>query len=169
MNWFWFGSVASGFISFSAVIMLNSRPAIVLYVESPSRPAAMAVPKYRPDCAAAAPSVVAAAFADGIMTATAATVTTLTAPASTARTAGDRRRRYPPREMNGLIATLASLLANTRAVWAGTTGRLGCHIERCRCFHPSIRSNNMFRKSFGTVLPPVDADDGATWPVTPVR
>ncbi|MFG3581400.1 hypothetical protein, partial [Micromonospora chersina] len=71
------------------------RPAIVVYVESPSRPAAIAVPKYRPDCAAAAPSVDAAAFADGIITATAATVTALTAPASTART-GDRRRRLPP-------------------------------------------------------------------------
>jgi len=39
------GSVASGFISFSAVTMLNSRPAMVVYVESPSRLAAIAVPK----------------------------------------------------------------------------------------------------------------------------
>ncbi|KKK05010.1 hypothetical protein, partial [Micromonospora sp. HK10] len=67
------------------------------YVESPSRPAAIAVPKYRPDCAAAAPSVLAAAFADGIMIATAATVTALTAPASSALTAGERRRLFPPR------------------------------------------------------------------------
>src|SRR5512142_341923 len=54
------GSVVSGFISFSHVIMLNSRAAIVVYVESPSRLLAIAVPKYRPDCAAAAPSVDAA-------------------------------------------------------------------------------------------------------------
>ena len=60
LNWPWFGSVASDFISFSAVTMLNSRFAIVVYAESPSLPAAMAVPKYRPLCAAAAPSVVAA-------------------------------------------------------------------------------------------------------------
>jgi hypothetical protein len=45
LNWFWFGSVASIFISFSAVTMLNSRFAIVVYVESPSLPAAIAVPK----------------------------------------------------------------------------------------------------------------------------
>ncbi len=29
LNWFWFGSVASIFISFSAVIMVNSRLAMV--------------------------------------------------------------------------------------------------------------------------------------------
>ena len=45
LNWFWFGSVASAFISFSAVIMLNSRFAMPEYVPSLSRPAAMAVPK----------------------------------------------------------------------------------------------------------------------------
>src|SRR3954471_478414 len=49
LNWFWFGSVASGFISFSAVIMLNSRFAIPEYVPSLSRPPETAVPKYRPD------------------------------------------------------------------------------------------------------------------------
>src|SRR2546423_2424836 len=59
------GSVVAHFISFSGVIMLNSRSRIVLYVESPSLPAATAVPKYRPDWAAAAPSVVAAAWAGG--------------------------------------------------------------------------------------------------------
>ena len=45
LNWFWFGSVASVFISFSAVIMLNSRFAIAVYVESFSWPPAIAVPK----------------------------------------------------------------------------------------------------------------------------
>jgi len=30
LNWFWFGSVASIFISFSGVTMLNSRAAIVV-------------------------------------------------------------------------------------------------------------------------------------------
>jgi hypothetical protein len=39
------GSVASIFISFSAVTESNSRPAIVVYAESPSLPEAMAVPK----------------------------------------------------------------------------------------------------------------------------
>ncbi|GAA3234206.1 hypothetical protein GCM10010532_071370 [Dactylosporangium siamense] len=39
----------------------------MLYVESPSRLAATAVPKYRPDCAAAAPRVLAAALAVGII------------------------------------------------------------------------------------------------------
>ena len=39
------GSVASHFISFSGVIMLNSRSRSVEYVESPSLPAATAVPK----------------------------------------------------------------------------------------------------------------------------
>jgi hypothetical protein len=45
LNWFWFGSVASSFISFSAVIMSNSRFAMVVYCESESREPAMAVPK----------------------------------------------------------------------------------------------------------------------------
>ena len=39
------GSVVSHFISFSGVIMLNSRSRIVEYVELPSFPAATAVPK----------------------------------------------------------------------------------------------------------------------------
>ena len=51
-----------------------------VYVESPSLPAAMAVPKYRPDCAAAAPSVLAAAFAFGIMDTTVSGATTPAAP-----------------------------------------------------------------------------------------
>src|ERR1044071_7013078 len=54
------GSMVSHFISFSGVIMLNSRSRMVAYVESPSRPAATAVPKYRPDTAAWAPNVLAA-------------------------------------------------------------------------------------------------------------
>ena len=45
LNWFWFGSVASIFISFSAVTMLNSRFAIPVYVPSFSLLAAIAVPK----------------------------------------------------------------------------------------------------------------------------
>ncbi|CAG7612685.1 hypothetical protein SBRY_100054 [Actinacidiphila bryophytorum] len=55
------GSVVSHFISFSGVIMLNSRSRIAVYAEVPSFPAGTAVPKYRPDCAAAAPSELAAA------------------------------------------------------------------------------------------------------------
>jgi hypothetical protein len=45
LNWPRCGSVASIFISFSAVTELNSRPAIAVYAESPSLPDAMAVPK----------------------------------------------------------------------------------------------------------------------------
>src|SRR3954451_19890703 len=41
--------------------MLNSRSRIVEYVELPSLLVGTAVPKYRPDCAAAAPSELAAA------------------------------------------------------------------------------------------------------------
>src|SRR3954469_2175928 len=50
------GSVVSHFISFSGVIMLNSRSRMVEYVELPSLLAGTAVPKYRPDCAAAEPN-----------------------------------------------------------------------------------------------------------------
>ncbi len=39
------GSMASHFISFSGVIILNSRSRMAEYVESPSLPAATAVPK----------------------------------------------------------------------------------------------------------------------------
>src|SRR4051794_35528362 len=63
VNWFWFGSVASAFISFSGVTIENSRLAIVVYVESLSRLAAMAVPKYRPLPAAADCRVLPAAAA----------------------------------------------------------------------------------------------------------
>jgi hypothetical protein len=63
LNWFRLGSVASHFISFSAVMLLNSRRRMVEYVLSPNLPAATAAPKYRPDCAAAAPNVDAAACA----------------------------------------------------------------------------------------------------------
>src|SRR4051812_46687253 len=89
--------------------MLNSRPAMVVYVESPSRPAAIAVPKYRPDCAAAAPSVLAAAFAGGIIIAAVATVTTPTTPAISALAVRDLFRRVPPRGAEGLASTLISL------------------------------------------------------------
>jgi hypothetical protein len=41
----WLGSVASGFISFSGVAMLNSRAAMVVYVESLRWLVLMAVPK----------------------------------------------------------------------------------------------------------------------------
>src|SRR5689334_16091475 len=70
--------------------MLNSRPAIVVYVESPRRPAAIAVPKYRPDCAAAAPRVPAAAFAAGITVTTPNAVTAATDPPISSRTRIDR-------------------------------------------------------------------------------
>jgi hypothetical protein len=63
LNEFWLGSVASIFISFSAVTMSNSRLAMVVYADSPSLPELMAVPKYRPLCSAAAPRVAAAAAA----------------------------------------------------------------------------------------------------------
>ena len=63
LNWFWFGSVASSFISFSAVTMLNSRFAMVVYCESESLCPAIAVPKYRPDSEAAACNVLPAACA----------------------------------------------------------------------------------------------------------
>jgi len=45
LNWPRCGSVASGFISFSGVTMLNSRAASVVYALLPSLPAAIAVPK----------------------------------------------------------------------------------------------------------------------------
>ena len=63
LNWFCDGSVASIFISFSAVIILNSRFKIVVYSDSLNRPAGTAAPKYRPLCAAAAPNVLSAACA----------------------------------------------------------------------------------------------------------
>src|SRR5690242_1876117 len=100
--------------------MLNSRAAIVLYVELLSLLAAMAVPKYRPDCAAAAPSVLSAASADGIITATAATVATLAAPATSALTITAFFRRIPPRWTEGLVATLASFSGERPApTWRG--------------------------------------------------
>ncbi|MFB9450464.1 hypothetical protein, partial [Dactylosporangium vinaceum] len=64
-------------------------------------------PKYRPDCAAAAPSVLAAAFAEGIMTAATDTATTPTTPPISALIANDL---FPPRRAEGLLATLVSLL-----------------------------------------------------------
>src|SRR3954468_18920772 len=68
------GSVVSHFISFSGVIMLNSRSRIVEYVELLSLPAATAVPKQRPGVAACAPSVAAACAGRGMSTAAPATV-----------------------------------------------------------------------------------------------
>src|SRR3954452_12195715 len=88
--------------------MENSRPAMVVYVESPSRPAAIAVPKYRPDCAAAAPKVLAAAFAGGIITAARATATAANAAPTTTLTRNDRLRRALPRWTGELTATMAS-------------------------------------------------------------
>ena len=91
LNWPWLGSVASIFISFSAVIMLNSRFAMVEYVESLNRLAAMAVPKYRPLCAAASWSVEPAACAG--TAARAVTPSARTAIAAAPRAAVGRRRR----------------------------------------------------------------------------
>jgi len=54
VNWPLFGSVASGFISLTAVIMSNSRFAIVRKPESLRRSPPMAAPKYRPLRSAAA-------------------------------------------------------------------------------------------------------------------
>src|SRR3954453_12237706 len=65
--------------------MLNSRAAMVVYAESFNLPAAIAVPKYRPDWAAAAPNVEAASASPGTNSAAPATANTLTAPASTNR------------------------------------------------------------------------------------
>src|SRR3954454_19670439 len=94
--------------------MLNSRPAIVVYAESPSRPAAIAVPKYRPDCAAAAPRVPAAAFASGItLTITTPTAATAApAPLISDRTRNDRVREEPGECTGELVATMASFLAS---------------------------------------------------------
>src|SRR5690349_8154789 len=74
--------------------MLNSRPAIVVYVESPSRPAAIAVPKYRPDWAAAAPNVLAAASAVGMRTTAPAAASRPVAAASTTRYRLDLFKRF---------------------------------------------------------------------------
>ncbi|GAA4263298.1 hypothetical protein GCM10022255_106590 [Dactylosporangium darangshiense] len=70
-----------------------------MYVESPSRPAAIAVPKYRPDCAAAAPRVLAAALAAGIIVAAPATAATATAAPSASRIRNGRTR------FDGLLVT----------------------------------------------------------------
>src|SRR3954468_2802703 len=88
--------------------MLNSRPAIVVYAESPSRPAAIAVPKYRPDWAAAAPRVPAAAFAAGITVTTPNVATAATAPPISSRTRNDRLPGEPAPGTAVLVATLAS-------------------------------------------------------------
>src|SRR4051794_41504017 len=88
--------------------MVNSRPAIVVYVESPSRPAAIAVPKYRPDCAAAAPRVPAAAFASGTTITIPSAATAATAPTINGRTRNGLLREEP--EGTGeLVVTMASL------------------------------------------------------------
>src|ERR1041384_368658 len=82
------GSVASHFISFSAVTELNSRLRIVVYCESPSLPAATAAPKYRPDWAAAAPRVVAASAALG----TSVTALVMASERTAERSKGRRHR-----------------------------------------------------------------------------
>ncbi|WP_174531014.1 hypothetical protein, partial [Micromonospora maritima] len=146
--------------------------AIVLYVESLNRPAAIAVPKYRPDCAAAAPSVLAAAFADGITTATAAVVTTPTTPASSALTAGDRRRLFPPRGTDGLIATLASSLAHTQVVGSADDRTPWSKIDQSQCLHRASVRDNRFRKSFGNVCAGSGrcrASGGAAWSAIRIR
>src|SRR3954468_21071733 len=126
--------------------MLNSRAAIVVYAESPSRPAAIAEPKYRPDCAAAAPSVLAAASADGIITATVATATTPTTPVTSPLMMSDRLRRVPPRSAEGLVGTLASLSGQRPSRLGGTTGR-PCHaIRQRRCGRRPPTRANMFEK-----------------------
>ncbi|GLY99594.1 hypothetical protein Acsp02_68470 [Actinoplanes sp. NBRC 103695] len=73
----------------------------MLYVESLSRFAAMAVPKYRPDWAAAAPRVLAAALAAGIANPMPAAARTTAATPSSGRK-GKRE----------LIATMASFLGS---------------------------------------------------------
>src|SRR4051794_21168274 len=70
--------------------MLNSRAAIEVSVEFPTAFDPMAVPKYRPLCAAAAPKVPAAAFAHGAATNAPASSA---APAGTATATTRRRRR----------------------------------------------------------------------------
>ncbi|CAG7612886.1 hypothetical protein SBRY_100087 [Actinacidiphila bryophytorum] len=87
------GSVVSHFISFSGVIMLNSRSRIAVYAEVPSFPAGTAVPKYRPDCAAAAPSeLAAAAWVANVAIPTSVIAT----PAAVAVDAAAIRLRRPP-------------------------------------------------------------------------
>ncbi len=80
--------------------MLNSRFAIDVYVESPSLPEAIAVPKYRPLCFAAAPSVLSAALAFDGPTSAVARPTAPTASASTGprilRRMSDVGRAYEP-------------------------------------------------------------------------
>ncbi|GAA3921908.1 hypothetical protein Aau02nite_33650 [Amorphoplanes auranticolor] len=78
------------------------------YVASPSRFAAIAVPKYRPDCAAAAPRVPAAAFASGINATAPAAATTATAPAISVLARNDRLGGAPAEWTGGLVATMAS-------------------------------------------------------------
>src|SRR3954462_13718024 len=68
--------------------MLNSRAAMVVSVELPTVPEPIAVPKYRPLCAAAAPNVLAAALAQGATSAPASS-----APPSGTATPTTRRRR----------------------------------------------------------------------------
>src|SRR5690242_12656709 len=92
------GSVASHFISFSGVIIENSRSRIVVYCASLNRKAATAAPKYRPDWPAAAPRVEAAAVACGSV---------VRAPA-TARTAAVEPSSRRLRELVGWTMILLS-------------------------------------------------------------
>ncbi|GAA0458919.1 hypothetical protein Aca07nite_59540 [Actinoplanes capillaceus] len=71
-----------------------------------SRPAAMAVPKYRPDCAAAAPSVLAAASAFGM---------TITAP-SAPRAATEPAISVRTRNERDLVATRVSFLGDASGI-----------------------------------------------------
>src|SRR3954452_9689840 len=121
--------------------MLNSRPAIVVYAESPSRPAAIAVPKYRPDCAAAAPRVLAAALAAGITIITPAAATAETAPAISNRTRNDRLPVEPGEGCGELIATMASIRSYQ-------TDERRTSMSDMLARQP--RRNNSFRKSPGT-------------------
>src|SRR5689334_7763343 len=128
--------------------MLNSRAAIVVYAVSPSRPPAIAGPKYRPDCAAAAPNVVAAASADGIITVTVASATTPTAPATSALTVSDRFRCVSPRWAEGMIATMASFPGRARA-------RLGATAWTTDRWIPQRRDS---RRRSGVAFPQLTAD-----------
>ncbi|GAB2805190.1 hypothetical protein GCM10027200_01130 [Lentzea nigeriaca] len=95
------GSTVSHFISFSGVTLLNSVVHVFTYADSPRWLWAMAAPKYRPLCAAAAPSVLAAAVAGDGASAVAAV-----SPAAVRTASADLLRRRRDGLLN--IATLIS-------------------------------------------------------------
>ncbi|WP_231605311.1 hypothetical protein, partial [Micromonospora sp. HK10] len=76
------------------------------------RLAAMAVPKYRPDCAAAAPSVLAAAFAEGITITAPVAAMAATVPPISSRNLNERLRGESAERAGELVATVASFLGS---------------------------------------------------------